>query len=205
MTINGFNPNNPLLRGYNTIIYPPVLYEPRGEPKQDDEDELLPAGGIVAGIAGVLVLLGLLLLAGNALAGSEDCRQLLQRERPGDRAENRRTGPQRDPIKGANPPRIVPCPTAESVQPCDDERERTLSRGIAPYIEVDLSARDREQRSGPWLVDHKASSADMAMQLKFGADSWISIRDRGGANPIALGLSLQCRSCCGDVAARSRG
>ena len=62
MTINGFNPNNPLLRGYSTIIYPPVLYEPRGETKQGPEDDWL------ADIAGVLVLIGLLFLAGNALA-----------------------------------------------------------------------------------------------------------------------------------------
>ena len=57
MTINGFNPNNPRLRGYNTIRYLPVPYqgiESGGEPKQGPRDELLPAGGIVAGIAGVL-------------------------------------------------------------------------------------------------------------------------------------------------------
>ena len=144
MTINGFNPNNPLLRGYSTMRYLPVPYwgaEPRGETKQGPEDDRLPDGVIFAGIAGVLVLIALLFLAGNALAGSEDCRQLLQSESPGDGAENSRTGPQRDLIKGANPPRIVPCPTAESVQPCDDERERTPSREPAPYIEADLSAR----------------------------------------------------------------
>ena len=139
MTVNGWNPNDRRIKDpwFVNHVYPLVKYQ-RVEPPSDPPPG---AGVILAGIAGILVLIAPLFLAGNALAGSEDCRQLLQSDSPGDGAENSRPGPQRDLIKGANPPRIVPCPTAESVQPCDDEREGTPSREPAPYIEADLSAR----------------------------------------------------------------
>lgn len=68
MTINGFNPNNPLLRGYSTTINLPVIYERRMPSALEVLPDPLP--GPVSNIVGTLVSVALIMVTLYALCGA---------------------------------------------------------------------------------------------------------------------------------------